>query len=67
MNLVHCIQGNFLVFPTLVARCLYVYKDARVPSGKNWKYLLDVCRVMFQKCPLSPHLCKCFLPQVYDK
>jgi len=42
MELVHCILGKFLVFPTLVARCLYVWKDARKPSGKNWKYLSNV-------------------------
>jgi hypothetical protein len=39
MDLVHCIQGNFLVIPTFVARCLYVCKDARDPSGKRWNYL----------------------------
>jgi len=39
MDLVHCIQGHFLVVPTLVAKCLYVCKDARDPSGKMWNYL----------------------------
>ena len=67
MDLVHCILGKFLVFPTLVARCLYVCKDAREPSGKTWNYLSKVCHVMLLKWPLSRHLCKCFLPQMYDK
>jgi len=49
MDLVHCILGEFLVLPTLVARCLYVCKDAREPSGKNWIYLSKVCHVMLQK------------------
>ena len=63
----HCILGNFLVFTTLVASCLYVWKDAREPSGKNWNYLSKVCHVIMQKCPLSRHLCKCLMPQMYDK
>jgi len=42
MDLVHCILGKFLVFPTLVARCLYVFKDARELRGKNWNYLSKV-------------------------
>jgi len=40
MDLVHCIQCKFLVFPTLVARCLYFCKDAREPSGK----IGNICR-----------------------
>jgi len=48
MDLVHCILGKFLVFLTLVARCLYFCKDAREPSGKNWNYLSKVCHVMLQ-------------------
>jgi len=67
MDLVHCKLGKFLLFPTLVARWLYVCKDARKPSDKNWNYLSKVCHVMLQKWPLSRHLCKCFLPQMYDK
>ena len=39
MDLVHCIQGNFLVDPTFVARYLYVCKDARDATGKMWNYL----------------------------
>jgi len=49
MHLVHCIMGKFLVFPTLVARCLYVCKEAREFSGKNWNYLSEFCHVMLQK------------------
>jgi len=49
MDLVHCILGKFLVFPTFVARGLYVCKDAREPSGENWNYLSKVCHVMLQK------------------
>ena len=43
MDLVHFILGNFLVFTTLVARCLYVCKDAKEPSGKNWNSLSKIC------------------------
>jgi len=64
MDLVHCILGNFLVFTTLVARCLYVCKDAREPSDKYWNYL---SKVFMKKLPLSRHLCKYLLPQMYDK
>jgi len=39
MDLVQCLQGNFLVVPTFVARCLYVCKDARDPSCKRWNRL----------------------------
>jgi len=67
MDLVHCILGNLLVFTTLVARCLYVCKHASEPSGKIWNYLSKVCHVIMQKWPLSRHLCKCLLPQMYDK
>jgi len=49
MDLVHCILGKFLLFPTLVARSLYVCKNARELSGKNWNKLSKVCHVMFQK------------------
>jgi len=49
MDLVHCILVKFLVFPTLVARCLYVCKDARELSGKNWNYLSKVLHVMLLK------------------
>jgi len=49
MDLVNCILGKFLVFPTLVAKCLYFCKDAREPSGKNWNYLSKVCHVMLKK------------------
>jgi len=41
MVLIHCILCNFLVVPTFVARCLYIYKDARDPSGKRWNYFLS--------------------------
>ena len=67
MDLVHCILGNFFVFTTLVARCLYVCKDAREPSGRNWNYLSKVFHVFMQKWQLSRHLCKCLLQQMYDK
>jgi hypothetical protein len=48
IDLVHCILGKFLEFFTLVARCLYFCKDARVPSVKNWNYLSKVGHVMFR-------------------
>ena len=67
MDLVHCILGNSLVFTTLVARCLYVCKDAREPSGKKWNNLSKVCHVIMQKWRLSRHLCKCLLSQMYEK
>jgi len=38
MDLVHCIVCNFLVVPTFIARCLYVCRHARDPSGKCWNY-----------------------------
>ena len=38
MDLVHCILCNFLVVPTFIARCLYVGKNTRDPSGKIWNY-----------------------------
>jgi len=49
MNLVPCILGKFLVFTTLVARCLYVCKDASEPSGKHLNFLSKVCLVIMQK------------------
>jgi len=49
MDLVHCILGKVLVFPTLVARCIYVCEHAREPSGKNWNYLSKICHVILQK------------------
>jgi hypothetical protein len=58
MDLVHCILGKFLVFPTFVTRCLYVCKDAREPSGRNWNYLSKIY-VTLQKWSLFRHLCKC--------
>jgi len=48
MDLVHCILGNFLVFITLVARCLYVCKDDREPRAKIGticrKFVMYLCR-----------------------
>jgi len=49
MDLVHCILGNFLVFTNLVARCLYVCKDAREPSVKIFIYLSNVFHAIIQK------------------
>jgi len=39
MNMTGRNLGKFLVVPTFVARRLHLYKDARDPSGKSWKYL----------------------------
>jgi len=51
-------HGHYLVVPTFVARCLYVFKEASDPSGKRWNYLSKVCHVILQKRPLPRHLCK---------
>jgi len=67
MDLVHCLLGKILVFPTLVTKYLYVCKDARETSGKNWNYLSNFFYVIMQKWPLSRHLCKSLFPQMYDK
>jgi len=48
-DLVLWVLGKFLVVPTFAARCLYVCKDAREPSGKKWNYLLRVCHLILQK------------------
>ena len=47
-----------LVVPTFIARCLYVCKDARDPSGKFGTIGREVFLVMLQKLPLPGHLFK---------
>jgi len=49
MDLVLCIPGKFLVFKSIVAKCICVCKVAREFSRKKWSYLSKVCHVILQK------------------
>jgi len=70
MDLVYCILCNFLVVPIFIARCLYVCKDARDPSGKCWNYwsrsLFGTVAEMTASSPFMPMFLATNLLQVTD-